>query len=192
MQVDNRGKPWFGPSPAFRLWISRDSRFIALPFGTTRAMDCHAPDRAQKGHIMTNTEVDTNQAAATVAPQGAHVAPERPSSKKGASPKKSAPKGHKAANGAKSRTPGRKAANKGAKAARRTKKAEVRQGSKTAKILELLERPGGATAKELMKATGWQPHSVRGFLSGTIGKKMRMAVTSTKGADGERSYVVKN
>ena len=56
----------------------------------------------------------------------------------------------------------------------------ARDGSKTAKILDLLKRPGGATAKELMKATGWQPHSVRGFLSGTVGKKMGLAVTSTK------------
>jgi hypothetical protein len=42
-----------------------------------------------------------------------------------------------------------------------------------------------------MKATGWQPHSVRGFLSGIVGKKMGLAVTSTKGEDGERSYSVK-
>jgi hypothetical protein len=47
----------------------------------------------------------------------------------------------------------------------------AREGSKTNTILDLLKRPGGVTAKELMKATGWQPHSVRGFLCGTIGKK---------------------
>jgi hypothetical protein len=47
----------------------------------------------------------------------------------------------------------------------------ARDGSKTATILELLKRPGGVTAKELLKATGWQPHSLRGFLSGTVGKK---------------------
>jgi hypothetical protein len=70
-------------------------------------------------------------------------------------------------------------------------KPEARDSSKTAKILDLLKRPGGVTAKELMKATGWQPHSLRGFLSGTVGKKMGLAVTSTKGEDGERSYSVK-
>ena len=66
----------------------------------------------------------------------------------------------------------------------------ARDGSKTAKILDLLKRPGGATSKELMKATGWLPHSVRGFLSGTVGKKMGLIVTSTKGENGERTYSV--
>jgi hypothetical protein len=42
-----------------------------------------------------------------------------------------------------------------------------------------------------MKATGWQPHSVRGFLSGTVSKKMGLAVVSTKAEDGERTYSVK-
>lgn len=40
------------------------------------------------------------------------------------------------------------------------------------------------------KATGWQPHSVRGFLSGVIRKKMGLTVTSRKGDDGERRYSV--
>jgi Protein of unknown function (DUF3489) len=49
----------------------------------------------------------------------------------------------------------------------------------------------GATLKELVKAIGWQPHSIRGFLSGTIRKKMGLAVTSAKGDGGERSYLIK-
>jgi hypothetical protein len=93
--------------------------------------------------------------------------------------------------------PGKKPtpAKKGAKRAKRArvpnKAAGARQGSKTEKVLDLLKRPGGATTKELIKATGWQPHSVRGFLSGTVGKKMGLAVTSAKGEDGERSYSIK-
>jgi hypothetical protein len=71
------------------------------------------------------------------------------------------------------------------------KATSARDGSETARVLDLLKRPGGVTAKELMKATGWQPHSVRGFLSGTISKKMGLAVTSTKTEDGERTYSVK-
>jgi hypothetical protein len=58
-------------------------------------------------------------------------------------------------------------------------------------ILDLLKRPDGATAKELLKATGWQPHSLRGFLSGTVGKKMGFTVVSAKSEDGERGYSVK-
>jgi Protein of unknown function (DUF3489) len=72
----------------------------------------------------------------------------------------------------------------------RQKPAPAREGTKTAKVLDLLKRPGGATAKELMKATGWQAHSVRGFLSGTLGKKMGLAVESTKREDGERQYKI--
>ena len=64
----------------------------------------------------------------------------------------------------------------------------ARRGSKTAKILDLLKRPGGVTLTELMKTTDWQAHSVRGFLSGTIRKKMRTPVESSKRADGERAY----
>ena len=66
----------------------------------------------------------------------------------------------------------------------------VRDGSKTAIILDLLKREGGDTSKELMTATGWQPHSVRGFLSGTVGKKMGLKVISAKGGNGERSYSI--
>ena len=51
-------------------------------------------------------------------------------------------------------------------------------------------RRGGASLKEIMKATGWQVHSVRGFLSGTVGKKMGLTVVSTKTGDGERSYCI--
>ena len=67
----------------------------------------------------------------------------------------------------------------------------ARDGSKAAKVLELLKQEGGVTLKALMKATGWQAHSVRGFLSGTVGKKMGLALISAKGEDGERSYSVK-
>ena len=87
-------------------------------------------------------------------------------------------------------TPAKKGA-KGAKRAKVPEKAGARQGSKTEAVLDLLKRPGGATTKELMKATGWLPHSVRGFISGTVNKKLGLAVTSTKGEDGERTYSVK-
>jgi uncharacterized protein DUF3489 len=65
------------------------------------------------------------------------------------------------------------------------------RGTKTAKLLALLKRPCGATAKDLMKATDWQAHSVRGFLSGTLEKKMGLAVESTRRENGERQYKIK-
>ena len=71
---------------------------------------------------------------------------------------------------------------------RAKKAASSRSGSKTARILDLLKRPGGVTLKELMKATGWQAHSVRGFLSGTLEKNMGTPVEPSKRADGERVY----
>ena len=103
--------------------------------------------------------------------RGPHVATKKAKSGKTARPAKKAPE----------TAPKPKAARSG-KAA---KVKGVRAGSKTETILELLKRPGGVTAKELLKATNWQPHSLRGFLSGTVGKKMGLSVTSTKGEDGE-------
>ena len=64
--------------------------------------------------------------------------------------------------------------------------AAARHGSKKAEVLGLLERKGGATLAQIMKATGWQAHSVRGFISGALGKKMGLTVESERRADGER------
>jgi hypothetical protein len=63
-----------------------------------------------------------------------------------------------------------------------------RRGSKTAKVLALLKRSGGASLQQLQKVTGWQAHSVRGFLSGTLKKNMGLRIDSAKGDDGERTY----
>jgi hypothetical protein len=138
-----------------------------------------------------NTETATADTAAAVAEPGASVAPEKASSKKAASTKKSAPKGQKSGKGGKPKAAATAKPKKAAKAPQKAEPAKtegVREGSKTAKVLDLLKRPNGATLKELMKTTGWQAHSLRGFLSGTVGKKLQLAVTSTKGADGERRY----
>jgi hypothetical protein len=92
-----------------------------------------------------------------------HVAPAKGKAVKKASPAKRAPRGTKKPSGA-------------------------RDGSKTAKVLEMLKRSGGGTAEALLKATGWQAHSLLGFLSGTVGKKMGLAVISIKDDDGVRMY----
>jgi hypothetical protein len=64
----------------------------------------------------------------------------------------------------------------------------AREGSKKAAILALLRKPNGATLKDLIAATGWQAHSVRGFISGAIVKKMGLKVESKKRDDGARRY----
>jgi len=66
----------------------------------------------------------------------------------------------------------------------------VRPESKTAKVLAMLCRPEGATLEQIMNVTDWQAHSVRGFVSGTLGKKLHLTVASTKGEDGQRRYSV--
>ena len=127
---------------------------------------------------LTTEETGTAQATASaqpkaakkarVAPRSAHAAP-----KKGKTGKKA------------------KSTKKAPKAAKKVGAGAARDGSKAAKILDLLKRPDGATLAELMKATGWLAHSVRGFLSGTIRKKLGLTVTSAKSDDGNRRYYVK-
>src|SRR5204862_2978175 len=66
----------------------------------------------------------------------------------------------------------------------------TRAESKGAKILAMISRPKGATLSEIMKATDWQAHSVRGFISGALGKKMGLKVESVRREDGERVYTI--
>jgi hypothetical protein len=61
-------------------------------------------------------------------------------------------------------------------------------GSKKEVVLEMLKRPSGTTLQDLVDATGWQAHSVRGFLSAGVGKKMGLEVASNKREDGQRVY----
>lgn len=117
----------------------------------------------------TETTEPTATKKARAAKRGAHVAPGKGKlGKKATTPKKAA------------------------KAPKTAKAKGTRAGSKTAQVLELLKRPGGATLKEVMASTGWLAHSVRGFVSGTLGKKMGLSVESTKGEGGERTYSLKS
>jgi len=66
----------------------------------------------------------------------------------------------------------------------------ARECSKKAEVLGLIQRKGGATLAQIMKATGWQAHSVRGFISGALGTKMGLTVASERRNDGERVYSI--
>jgi hypothetical protein len=69
----------------------------------------------------------------------------------------------------------------------RTPPSLPRPNSKAAEILSLLGRPEGATVQELMAATGWQAHSVRGFISGNLVKKRKLKLGSLQ-RDGQHAY----
>jgi len=87
-----------------------------------------------------------------------------------------------------------KAATKAAKkrdkgtAKRKSESQREAGGTKRQIVLELLRRKDGATIADIVKATQWQNHSIRGFISGTVSKKMGLAVESSKNAVGERMY----
>ena len=62
--------------------------------------------------------------------------------------------------------------------------------TKTASLLGLLARTEGASLDEMQSLSGWQPHSVRGFLAGAVKKKLGLKLTSKKSGDGARRYHV--
>ena len=88
-------------------------------------------------------------------------------------------------------------AKKPTKTASRSRKAATKstptvevKTSKQNVVLALLRRQTGASIAEIIEATGWQPHSVRGFFSGALKKRLGIDVVSEKSEDGVRRYHV--
>lgn len=67
-------------------------------------------------------------------------------------------------------------------------KAPKKSATKTDLIFSLLRKPGGATIDELTEVAGWQPHSVRGFLSGTVKKKLGLSLLTELDPEKVRRY----
>jgi hypothetical protein len=157
--------------------LSSDSSGIHLLVPGTGVMNVLTAASTAPGENIMKTKKNAEQTAtpetsAVIAEQSAHVAAAKVPSKKGATRKHVAHKSQKNA-----KTAAAKKTAKGAKGAKQTAKHDrtkeagaPRAESKGGKILAMVGRTGGATLAEIMTATGWQAHSVRGFLS-NAGKK---------------------
>jgi hypothetical protein len=118
-------------------------------------------------------------------------APEEPQPKQPvkAKPERKAKGGARAAKGTPSKGKLAKKTTAGKNAPKGQKKAAgaVREGSKTAQVVAMLQRKNGATLAEIMDKMGWQKHTVRGFMAGAM-KKAGYQVESFKSDKGERTY----
>jgi hypothetical protein len=68
------------------------------------------------------------------------------------------------------------------------KQREAASQSKQDLVIQMLRRRSGVTIEEIIAETSWQPHSVRGFFSGLVKKKLKLPLTSEVGRDGVRRY----
>ena len=76
----------------------------------------------------------------------------------------------------------------GYEAADTRKAVKTRSGTKQAALIALLRRAEGATIAQMRQATGWQAHTCRGAMSGVLGKKLGLTITSARNDAGERVY----
>jgi hypothetical protein len=144
----------------------------APPEPTSEPIPETMQDATSGGEATPQATQDAQQEAlASVSEQAPEVAPAEtePSNKAGRA--KKAPKAPKVAKPAKSES-------------------GPREGSKTAQVVAMVQREGGATLAEIMTTMAWQKHTVRGFMAGAM-KKAGYAVESFKPAGGERTYRIK-
>jgi len=67
-----------------------------------------------------------------------------------------------------------------------------RAGTKQAQLIEMLRAEGGATIDEIVEATGWKPHTIRGAMSGALKKKLGLTITSEKVEGRGRVYAIRD
>jgi hypothetical protein len=163
------------PTAVSRIWRAMQS--LGQPAPATANEPAEIPDTARASDPETGATVQP-EAAIPQSPESAVVAPVAPQT----------------SNDAPLEAPAKNQAirAKKAPAAAAKKKKNIREGSKTEAILTLMRQPGGTTLKVIMDVTNWQAHSVRGFISGTLGKKMGLSVASRKSENGGRSYSIKS
>ncbi len=131
---------------------------------------------------MPTRSIETSQNLESAAPKKGKIKPRAPSRRKApfgaADPKKPAPRPvvSKATQIAAAKTPVKSEDPGGERITKRER------------MLTLLSQPAGASIQEMMQATGWQQHSVRGFLAGTVKRKLGFSLTSFKPEDGVRRY----
>jgi hypothetical protein len=139
----------------------------AAPFNDLRPVKKFTNRKAALARIWKAIE----RLAADVAKSVGNVAPTRGKAKK------SPPEGER-------RNTARPGAKRGANVAR--------DGSKKAEVIDLMRRPSGATLAEIMEMTSWQAHTVRGFVSGTLIKKLGLRVESFRNDEKERAYKIRS
>jgi integrase/recombinase XerD len=147
------------PGDSSSRFLAASASRITLPFGGTRAMNVVTANRLQhKENTMIANDSEASAGVEAAAPELQRKTAKKPKGKKQRRAKKASPR---------------------PKADGTNKKAEV---------IALMKRSKGATLDEIMNATGWQAHTVRGFVS-ILGKK-GMKTESSKSADGIRTYKI--
>ncbi|MFN0168681.1 MAG: DUF3489 domain-containing protein [Bryobacteraceae bacterium] len=164
--------------PAARLADTWNAFAGVAPFDDLKAVKRFTDRKSAVGRIWKAVQ----RLVPDAAPQAPDVAPEGASSTTEPTPKKKAPKPPTGAKQAKAK------ATRG-KAKKEAGPTPAREGSKKAEVLEMMRRKNGATLAEIVEATGWQKHTVRGFVAGTL-KKMGVTVESFRSDSGDRTYRV--